>query len=67
MSNFTFQIDAPFVSSEEYARRVGISVRTVRSLISDGRLPIRPKLKPQERPFINMLAVAKEAAELAAF
>ena len=66
MSNFTFQIDAPFVSSEEYARRVGISVRTVRSLISDGRLPIRPKLKPQERPFINMLAVAKEAAELAA-
>ncbi|MGI2146282.1 DNA-binding protein [Shewanella frigidimarina] len=66
MSNITFQIDAPFVSSEEYARRVGISVRTVRSLISDGRLPIRPKLKPQERPFINMLAVAKEAAELAA-
>ncbi|MBB1362137.1 DNA-binding protein [Shewanella sp. SR44-4] len=66
MSQFTFQIDAPFVSSEEYARRVGISVRTVRSLISDGRLPIRPKLKPQERPFINMLAVAKEAAELAA-
>jgi predicted DNA-binding transcriptional regulator AlpA len=66
MSHFTFQIDAPFVSSEEYARRVGISVRTVRTLISDGRLPIRKKLKPQERPFINMLAVAKEAADLAA-
>jgi hypothetical protein len=66
MSQFTFQIDAPFVSSEEYARRVGISVRAVRGLISDGRLPIRKKLKPNERPYINMLAIAKEAAEHAA-
>tara|TARA_R110002033_G_scaffold159416_1_gene195695 strand:- start:319 stop:519 length:201 start_codon:yes stop_codon:yes gene_type:complete len=66
MSNFTFQIDAPFISSEEYARRVGLTSRAVRGLISEGRLPIRKKLKPQERPFINMLALAKEAADHAA-
>ncbi|MCL1050360.1 DNA-binding protein [Shewanella abyssi] len=65
MSNFTYQIDAPFISFEEYARRAGIQPSAVRAQVREGRLPIRPKLKPQERPFINMLALAKEAAELA--
>ncbi|GIU13052.1 DNA-binding protein [Shewanella sp. MBTL60-007] len=65
MSEFTLQIDAPYISCEEYARRTGITLRTVRTLISDGRLPIRPKLKSKERPFINMIALVKEARDLA--
>ncbi|WP_108944117.1 DNA-binding protein [Shewanella halifaxensis] len=65
MSNFTLQIDTPYISCEEYARRSGIKLRTVRTLISDGRLPIRPKTKSKERPFINMIALMKEAKDLA--
>lgn len=49
------------MSYEEYARLTGIPVATVRNLVRDGRLPIRAKLKPQEKPFINMLALIKEA------
>jgi hypothetical protein len=65
MSNLTLHIDAPYISYEEYARRTGIPVGAIRKLVAEGRLPIRPKLKAQERPFINMLALAKEAADLA--
>jgi hypothetical protein len=33
----------------------------VRNLAREGRLPIRKKTRPQEKPFINMLALIKEA------
>lgn len=61
MSRSAYQIAAPYVSYEEYARLSGIPVATVRNLVRDGRLPIRAKVKPQEKPFINMLALIKEA------
>ena len=61
MSSSAFQIAAPFVSYEEYARLAGIPVATVRNLAREGRLPIRKKTRPQEKPFINMLALIKEA------
>ena len=65
MSSLTLHIDAPYISFEEYARRTGIQVGAVRKLGAAGRLPIRPKVKAQERPFINMLALAQEAAKQA--
>lgn len=61
MNTFAVQIAAPYVSFEEYARLSGIPLATVRHLAREGRLPIRPKNKPQEKPFINMLALIKEA------
>lgn len=64
MSNLSLHIDAPFLSYEEYARHTGTTVDNVRYLVREGRLPIRPKFKPQERPYINMLALMKEASEL---
>ncbi|ABZ75875.1 conserved hypothetical protein [Shewanella halifaxensis HAW-EB4] len=64
MSNLSLHIDAPFLSFEEYARRTGTTVDNVRYLVREGRLPIRPKCRPQERPYINMLALMKEASEL---
>ncbi len=63
MNNIVFQISAPYVSFEEYARLSGVPVTFVRHLVREGRLPIRPKCKPQEKPFINMLALISEASE----
>lgn len=63
MSNFTYQIQSPFISFEEFSRQSGIPVNTVRNMVKEDRLPIRIKLKPKEKPLINMLALAKEAAE----
>ncbi|MCW3171247.1 DNA-binding protein [Shewanella subflava] len=66
MSRYVYQIAAPFVSYEEYARLTGVPVATVRNLVRTGRLPIRAKAVPQEKPFINMLALIKEADEQSA-
>ena len=61
MNNFAYQITTPFVSFEEYSRQTGIPTQTIRAMVRDGRLPIRTKVKPQEKPLINMLALAQEA------
>jgi hypothetical protein len=65
MSTSAFQIATPFVSYEEYSRLTGTPVATVRNLVRSGRLPIRKKTKPQEKPYINMLALMKEASDQA--
>lgn len=63
MSQVTFQIDAPFVTFEEYSRRTGTSIASIRAQVRQGRLPIKPKKSRSETPFINMLALAREASE----
>lgn len=63
MTTIAYQIPSPYVSFEEYSRLSGIPVRSIRGMVSDGRLPIRPKVKPQEKPLINMLALMREADE----
>lgn len=63
MNNIVLQISAPYVSFEEYARISGVPVSSVRHMVREGRLPIRAKYKPQEKPFINMLALISEASE----
>jgi hypothetical protein len=61
MTNFAYQIATPYVSFEEYSRQTGIPTQTIRHMVKEGRLPIRTKVKPQEKPLINMLALAEEA------
>lgn len=64
MANFTVQIDTPCLSAQEYARRTGTTLNQVRRMIYDGRLPVMPKRSPKETPFINMIALAKAAADI---
>lgn len=66
MSGLTISIDTPFLTFEEYARRTGTTTDNVRYQVRHGRLPIKPKTKPKETPYINMLALMKEAHELCA-
>lgn len=61
MTTFTVQMDTPYLSFEEYARRAGISLHLVRRQASEGKLPLRAKTKPKDKPFINMVALYQEA------
>ncbi|QYK02421.1 regulatory phage cox family protein [Shewanella psychrotolerans] len=62
MSPFAYQIASPYVSYEEFARVSGIPLNTIRAMAKEGRLPTRPKNRPKDKPLINMLALANEAA-----
>ncbi|WP_417762211.1 DNA-binding protein [Shewanella sp.] len=63
MSNLTLHIDSPVLTYEEFGRRTGMSIHLIRKMVSEGRLPIVPKRKPKDTPFINMLALSRAASE----
>lgn len=61
MNGLSLQIASPYVSVEEFARIAGMPTETVRTMIKDGRLPIRPKNKNRQKPLINLVALMREA------
>ena len=63
MNGFSLQIASPYVSVEEFARLSGMPAGTVQTMIKDGRLPTRQKIKKQHKPLINMVALMSEAYE----
>ncbi|MFC0973963.1 helix-turn-helix transcriptional regulator [Pasteurella multocida] len=56
------QLQAPYVTIKEYARITGTSESNVNKMVQKGILPIKPKLGLRGTVFINMIALAKEAA-----
>lgn len=54
-------LSMPFVSVADYSRITGDSEGNVRQQIHKGLLPIKAKLKPREKTFINMEALRLEA------
>lgn len=58
---------APFVTLKEYCRLSGHNINTVKKMIEEGRIPIRPKPvvngRVQNKAIIeiNMIALAMEA------
>ena len=60
-------IDTPYVTVQEFARRSGLSDRSIRREIEQGHFIVRPKDGKGEKStvFINMVHLAKEAAEQA--
>jgi hypothetical protein len=54
-------LSMPFVSVADYSRITGDSEGNVRQQIHKGLLPIKAKLKPREKTFINMDALRLEA------
>ncbi|RLV57892.1 DNA-binding protein [Parashewanella curva] len=61
MSEIAIQIAVPYLTVEQYSRFSGIPENTIRWMIQQGRLPIRSKIKPKEKPLINLLALMREA------
>lgn len=57
----------PFITIEEYSRLTGIPINTVRDYIKKGKVIIKNKDLPGEKPLINLLAMyaiaIKEAEE----
>jgi hypothetical protein len=54
-------LNMPFMSVADYSRIQGESEGNVRQQIHKGLLPIKAKLKPREKTFINMTAIRAEA------
>ncbi len=63
--NLTFQIQSPYQTFEMFSETTGIPLNSVRNMVKEGRLPIRTKLRPKEKPLINVAALTKEAFEQA--
>lgn len=59
-------IDTPYVTVQEFARRSGMSDRSIRREIEQGHYLIRPKTEGSKSiVLINMVHMAIEAAEQA--
>ena len=60
MKDLVVQIDVPYLSIREYAKRSGQSLASVRKQCEAGKLPVRAR-KDGEKYFINMALLTKEA------
>lgn len=59
-------IDTPYVTVQEFARRSGMSDRSIRREIEQGHYIIRPKVEGSKSAvLINMVHMAMEAADQA--
>lgn len=54
-------LNMPFMSVADYSRIKGESEGSIRQQIHKGLLPIKAKLKPREKTFINMEAIRQQA------
>jgi len=54
-------IDTPFLSIPEYAKRTGLSIRTVRDDMESGLIPFYQRARKSKR-LVNMVALAQMAA-----
>lgn len=54
-------IDTPFLSIEEYAKRTGVSVRTVRNDMESGLIPFYQRHRKAKR-LVNMVQLTQMAA-----
>ncbi|WP_343289919.1 hypothetical protein AAIA71_26575 [Vibrio harveyi] len=62
MLSFKIPPISPYVTLEEYSRVTGLPIGTIRQYISEGRVIIKPKDKPRDKPLINMVAMHEIAA-----
>ncbi len=53
---------SPYVTYEEYSRITGLPMGTIRQFVTEGRVIIKPKDKPRDKPLINMVAMHEMAA-----
>lgn len=67
MANTTITITpvAPVVTVAKFAELTGIPEGTINQRIAEGKYPIMPKSKQQERPQINLVAFYAQCAKAA--
>jgi hypothetical protein len=59
-------VDTPYMTPNEFARRAGLSERSVRHKIDQGMILVREKKEGEKGTvFINMIHLAMEAADQA--
>lgn len=59
-------VDTPYMTPNEFARRAGLSERSVRHKIDQGMILVREKKEGEKGTvFINMIYLAMEAADQA--
>lgn len=66
MTQISINIDTPVVSIDEFVRRTGHSLATVRRQITSGLIPTLPREKRNEKVNINLIAYMVQCAEKAA-
>ncbi|MGF1689433.1 hypothetical protein L4C36_22695 [Photobacterium japonica] len=57
MSQFNVAIESPFVTVERYSLLTGMKEKTIIDYIRKGKIIIKKKELPREKPLINMHAM----------
>ncbi len=53
---------SPYVTYEVYSRISGLPMGTIKQYVGQGRVIIKPKNNPREKPLVNMVAMHEMAA-----
>lgn len=68
MLSYSPALSVPFVTFEEYSRATGMPLPTIRDYVRKGRIIIKAKQLPREKPLINLIAMheiaVREALEV---
>ena len=68
MLSYSPALSVPFVTYEEYSRATGIPIETVKSYARNGKIIIKKKSAPKEKPLVNLIAMnelaVREALEV---
>lgn len=68
MLSYSPALAVPFVTFEEYSSATWIPKRTIETYVKEGRIIIKKKQAPKEKPLFNLVAMnelaAREAIEL---
>ncbi|MEB3457158.1 hypothetical protein [Pasteurella multocida] len=59
--HINLQVEMPYLTVQEYARRANMKEKAVRDLVQAGKLPVMPRNSAKEKIQINMLALARQA------
>ncbi|WP_172564699.1 hypothetical protein [Vibrio navarrensis] len=62
MMTYEVAPESPYVTCEKYSIISGLPMGTIRQYIAEGRIIIKPKIKPKEKPLVNMVAMHEIAA-----
>ncbi|AGN34193.1 hypothetical protein VPPG_00068 [Vibrio phage VD1] len=57
MLSYSPALPVPFVTYEEYSRATGIPVETIKSYARKGKIIIKEKQAPKEKPLVNLIAM----------
>ncbi|MBY7811636.1 hypothetical protein KW448_08250 [Vibrio fluvialis] len=62
MLSYSPALPVPFVTYEEYSRATGMPIDTIRHYVREGRIIIKKKTAPKEKPLVNLIAMNELAA-----